>query len=71
MVEADVDDVPIAFLESRVRVTGYLREELRPVLTECGFAIEYEQVLSYAPETSSAQPEIQMFFLCRKADERP
>jgi ubiquinone/menaquinone biosynthesis C-methylase UbiE len=69
MVEADVDDVPIAFLDSRIRVTGYLREDLRTVLTESGFAIEHEQVLSYAPETSSAQPEIQMFLLCRKAEE--
>lgn len=70
MVEADVDDVPIAFLDSRIRVTGYLRDDLRTVLTESGFTIEHEQVLSYAPETSSAQPEIQMFFLCRKAVER-
>lgn len=70
MVEADVDDVPIAFLAGRIRVTGYLRDDLRTVLTESGFTIEHEQVLSYAPETSSAQPEIQMFFLCRKADER-
>jgi len=70
MVEGDVDDVPIAFLESRVRVTGYLRDDLRAVLAESGFAIEHEQVLSYAPETSSAKPEIQMFFLCRKLDSR-
>lgn len=49
-------------------MTGYLRGDLRSVLTESGFTIEHEQVLSYAPETSSAQPEIQMFFLCRKAD---
>ncbi|MEZ0107741.1 SAM-dependent methyltransferase [Catenulispora sp. EB89] len=70
MVEADVDDVPIAFLESRVRVTGYLRDDLRAVLAESGFAIEHERVLSYAPETSSARPEIQMFFLCRKLDSR-
>jgi ubiquinone/menaquinone biosynthesis C-methylase UbiE len=69
MVEADVDDVPIAFLDSRIRVTGYLRDDLRAVLADAGFAIEHEQVLSYAPETSSAQPEIQMFFLCRKAAE--
>jgi ubiquinone/menaquinone biosynthesis C-methylase UbiE len=67
MVEADVDDVPIAFLESRIRVTGYLRDDLRAVLGDAGFTIQHEQLLSYAPETSSAQPEIQMFFLCRKA----
>ncbi len=70
MVEGDVDDVPIAFLDSRIRVTGILRDDLRTLLSESGFVIGHEQVLSYAPETTSAKPEIQMFFLCHKADER-
>jgi ubiquinone/menaquinone biosynthesis C-methylase UbiE len=67
MVEADVDDVTIPFLGSRLRVTGYLRDELRGLLLEHGFEIAQEQVLSYAPETSTAQPEIQIFLLCRRA----
>jgi ubiquinone/menaquinone biosynthesis C-methylase UbiE len=71
MVEADVDDVPIPFLGSRIRVTGLLRDELRAVLLESGFAIELEWTMSYAPETSEAGPEIQLFFLCRRADESP
>jgi len=68
MVEADVDDVSIPFLGTRLRVTGYLRDDLRELLRECGFYVGWEQVLSYAPETSAAQPEIQMFFLCRRED---
>jgi ubiquinone/menaquinone biosynthesis C-methylase UbiE len=69
MVEADVDDVSIPFLGTRLRVTGYLRDEMREVLRETGFYIGWERVLSYAPETSAAQPEIQLFFLCRRVDE--
>jgi hypothetical protein len=68
MVEADVDDVSIPFLGTRLRVTGYLRDDLRGLLSECGFYVGWEHVLSYAPETSAAQPEIQMFFLCRRED---
>jgi ubiquinone/menaquinone biosynthesis C-methylase UbiE len=68
MVEADVDDVSIPFLGTRLRVTGYLRDDLRELLRECGFYIGWEQLLSYAPETSAAQPEMQMFFLCRRLD---
>jgi ubiquinone/menaquinone biosynthesis C-methylase UbiE len=68
MVEADVDDVSIPFLGSRLRVTGYLRDDLRGLLRECGFYVGWEHVLSYAPETSAAQPEIQMFFLARRED---
>jgi ubiquinone/menaquinone biosynthesis C-methylase UbiE len=68
MVEADVDDVPIPFLGSRIRVTGLLRDELRSILLESGFAVELAQTLSYAPETSEAGPEIQLFSLCRRVE---
>ena len=66
MVEADVDDTPIAFLGSRIRVTGYPRFELRALLAESGFDQEWEQVLSYAPATAQAAPEVQIFGLCRR-----
>lgn len=68
MVEADVDDVSIPFLGTRLRVTGYLRDDLRELLRESGFYVGWEHMLSYAPETSAAQPEIQMFFLARRED---
>ncbi|MBS2966560.1 methyltransferase domain-containing protein [Actinocrinis puniceicyclus] len=70
MVEADIDDVAIPFLGTRIRVTGLLRDDLRALLLGCGFEIAQEQVISYAPTTSSAPPEIQMFLLCRRAAER-
>lgn len=66
MVEADVDDVAIPFLGSRIRVTGFLRDDLRALLRETGFEVAHEEVVSYAPETSTAQPEIQLFLLCRQ-----
>jgi SAM-dependent methyltransferase len=66
MVEADVDDTQIAFLGSRIRVTGYPRYELRAVLADAGFEQEWEHVLSYAPATAQAAPEIQIFGLCRR-----
>lgn len=67
MVEADVDDVPIPFLGERIQVTGYLRGELRAVLRSAGFVIEAEDARSYAPATTQAQPEIQLFLNCRQA----
>ncbi len=66
MVEADVDDVPIHFLGSRILVTGYLRDELRSLLSEAGFSIEEEEVISYAPASTEARPEIQLFLNCRR-----
>lgn len=68
MVEADVDDVAIPFLGSRIRVTGYLRDELRSILHESGFTVELARTMSYAPESSEAGPEVQLFYLCRRAD---
>jgi len=67
MVEADVDDVPIPFLGSRIRVTGYLRDELQAILPDSGFTVELARTMSYAPETSEAGPEVQLFYLCRRA----
>ncbi|KOX16112.1 methyltransferase [Nocardiopsis sp. NRRL B-16309] len=66
MVEADVDDLPIPFLGHHVRVTGYFREDLRALLTEAGFVIEEEETASYAPSSAQADPEIQLFFTCRR-----
>jgi SAM-dependent methyltransferase len=64
MVEADVDDVPISFLGSRILVTGYMRDELRSVLGEARFSIEDETAIPYAPASTDAAPEIQLFINC-------
>ena len=68
MVEADVDDVPIHFLGSRILVTGYLRDELRSVLHAARFSIEEEKAISYAPASTGARPEIQLFINCRRLE---
>jgi ubiquinone/menaquinone biosynthesis C-methylase UbiE len=68
MVEADVDDVPIHFLGARILVTGYLRDELRSVLREAHFSVVEENAISYAPASTEARPEIQLFVNCRRVE---
>lgn len=68
MVEADLDDTPIPFLGHQIPVTGYFRDELRSLLEAAGFTIEDQTVLSYAPASTQAYPEVQLFFTCRRAD---
>ncbi|PSL00918.1 methyltransferase family protein [Murinocardiopsis flavida] len=68
MVEADVDDTPIPFLGNDIHVTGYLRDELRTLLTSAGFSIEVENAVVYAPNSTQAYPEVQLFVTCRRVD---
>lgn len=65
MVEADVDDLPIPFLGSTVRVSGYLRADLREVVRTAGFDIVEEASYTYAPPVPEAPPEEQIFLCCR------
>ena len=67
MVEADVDYIPIPFLGNTIRVSGYLGDELRQVVTEAGFEIVREDSYSYAPATVQVPPEEQIFLYCRRA----
>lgn len=64
MVEADIDDMPITFLGSRILVTGYMRDDLRSALVDAGFCVAEERVISYAPASTEAGPEIQLFMNC-------
>jgi SAM-dependent methyltransferase len=66
MVEADVDDVPIDFLGMPVRVTGYPRDELARVVEAAGFEVLATKDLSYAPVSTQAPPEVQLFLHCRR-----
>ena len=66
MVEADLDDVALPFLGAALRVSGWLRDQLKQVVTEAGFAIEIEDVRSYAPPTPEAPPETQLFLLAQR-----
>ncbi|MES5823770.1 class I SAM-dependent methyltransferase [Streptomyces sp. RG80] len=66
MVEADVDDFSIPFIGSTIRVSGYLREELREVVEAAGFDIVEESSYSYAPSSVDVPPEVQIFLRCRR-----
>ncbi|WP_069815829.1 class I SAM-dependent DNA methyltransferase [Streptomyces sp. TP-A0874] len=66
MVEADVDDCPVPFLGHTIRVSGYLRDELRQVVEASGFEITGEHLESYAPASTDVPPEIQLFLHCRR-----
>ncbi|MGW3243074.1 class I SAM-dependent DNA methyltransferase [Streptomyces sp. NPDC001070] len=66
MVEADVDDFAIPFLGNTIRVSGYLRDELRQVVADAGFAVLKEDSYAYAPHTTEVPPEEQLFLHCRR-----
>jgi len=69
MVEADIDDVPIAFLGVSVHVTGYFEEQLRQVVSDAGFHIVSQDSQRYAPTGTQAPPEIQLFLACCREDD--
>ncbi|MGY1437725.1 class I SAM-dependent methyltransferase [Streptomyces reniochalinae] len=66
MVEADVTDFAIPFLGHAIRVSGYLRDELRGVVQDAGFDIVEEDARAYAPASTDIPPEIQLFLHCRR-----
>ncbi|MGP4003055.1 class I SAM-dependent DNA methyltransferase [Streptomyces sp. 8N706] len=66
MVEADVDDFAIPFLGNTIRVSGYLRDELRQVVRDAGFEVTGEDSYAYAPASTDVPPEIQLFLHCRR-----
>jgi SAM-dependent methyltransferase len=70
MVEADLDDTPIHFLGSPIRVTGYIRDELRQLVTAAGFEVLDLRHLSYAPASTELPPEVQLFLFCRRDGRR-
>ncbi|MFG2527441.1 class I SAM-dependent DNA methyltransferase [Streptomyces sp. NPDC048516] len=67
MVEADVDDFTIPFLGNSVRVSGYLRDDLRRVVHDAGFDVVGEDAYAYAPSSTDVPPEIQLFLHLRRA----
>jgi predicted TPR repeat methyltransferase len=67
MVEADVDYVPIPFLGHTVRVSGYLKDELRDIVADAGFEVIKEMSYTYAPASTDVPPEEQIFLYCRRA----
>ncbi|MFE7612434.1 class I SAM-dependent DNA methyltransferase [Streptomyces celluloflavus] len=67
MVEADVDDFTIPFLGNSIRVSGYLRDDLRRVVRDAGFDVIGEDSYAYAPASTDVPPEIQLFVHLRRA----
>ncbi|MFH9421423.1 class I SAM-dependent DNA methyltransferase [Streptomyces sp. NPDC017529] len=67
MVEADLDDCAIPFLGDTIRVSGYLRDDLRQVVHDAGFEVTGEDSYAYAPASTDLPPEIQLFLHLRRA----
>ena len=67
MVEAELDDAAIPFLGHTIRVSGYLRDELRQVVSAAGLEIAGEDSYAYAPASTDVPPEHQLFLNCRRA----
>ncbi|MGW7578162.1 class I SAM-dependent DNA methyltransferase [Streptomyces sp. NPDC054765] len=66
MVEADVDYFTIPFLGNTIRVSGYLRDDLRKVIEDADFRIVEESSYTYAPAISDVPPEEQLFLNCSR-----
>ncbi|GAB2589777.1 class I SAM-dependent methyltransferase [Streptomyces capparidis] len=66
MVEADLDAFPLPFLGNEIRVSGYLREDLRALVERAGFAVTAETAYAYAPKSTDVPPEEQLFLHCAK-----
>lgn len=66
MVEADIDYFTIPFLDRTIRVSGYLRDELRRVVGDAGFEVMEESSYTYAPASTQVPPEEQLFLQCRR-----
>ncbi len=66
-VIGSLHDAEIPFLGHIIRVSGFLRDELRQVVRDAGFEIAGEAALSYIPASTDTPPENQLFLNCRRA----
>jgi SAM-dependent methyltransferase len=66
LVEADLDDYPMAFLGQEIRLSGFLREELTEVMRQAGFTVVALNGRPYAPACTTLPPEEQLFLYCRR-----
>ncbi|MFI1920559.1 class I SAM-dependent DNA methyltransferase [Nocardia sp. NPDC020380] len=67
MVESDLDDTPVKFLDTDVRVSGYERDELRRVVEQAGFDIVEISVVNYTPAGGEPEAEPQLYVYARRA----
>jgi len=68
MVETDLDDTPVKFLDADVRVSGYGREELHRVVEQAGFEILELRAVTYTPAVAQADPETQLYVFSRQSN---
>ncbi|WP_280265765.1 class I SAM-dependent methyltransferase [Nocardia wallacei] len=66
MVEAELDDTPVKFLETDVRVSGYHRDELRRVVEDAGFDVVSMNAVSNTPAVADAAPETELYVYSRR-----
>lgn len=69
MVEMDAGDeagFEMPFLGNTVRVSGYLRDDLRQVVEEAGFDVLKEDSHPCSPTAFDGPPEEQLFLHCRR-----
>lgn len=66
MVETDLDDTELPFLARSVRLTGWPRQQLRQVILDAGFTVEFEDARAYAPAVPEEPEETQLFVLAHR-----
>lgn len=66
MVEADLDDAPVKFLDTDVRVSGYQRDDLQRVVEQAGFVVLETKVVSYIPAIDPPDPEIHLYVFAQR-----
>ncbi|MFB7511893.1 class I SAM-dependent methyltransferase [Streptomyces sp. NPDC056144] len=68
-VPADVEDVEIEWMGSRVRVSSFSAEEyVRRIREECGLEVLHQAVSVFQPEDDRAGPEEHVFCYARRAE---
>ncbi|MFI6866732.1 class I SAM-dependent DNA methyltransferase [Nocardia sp. NPDC050406] len=66
MVEADLDDATVTFLDTDVRVSGYHRDDLYRVVEQAGFAVLETRVVLYRPAPTQAEPETHLYVYAQR-----
>ncbi|MGW2665169.1 class I SAM-dependent methyltransferase [Nocardia tengchongensis] len=66
MVEADLDNAPVKFLDTDVRVSGYPCGALERVVEQAGFDILDTRVVSYMPATQPADLETHLYVFAQR-----
>ncbi|MGW1281519.1 class I SAM-dependent methyltransferase [Streptomyces tsukubensis] len=66
-VPIDVENFDAEFMGSPIRVTSFGAEPFRRLLVESGLTVLWEHQGHYTPRLPGAEPEAELFVLCRRA----